>query len=348
MGNQALPQPPSQEEEDLARLKMEYRLSDCEVKCLYKAVLASFPNSHEVLTCKLFRPGLPPVLLEDRFSFLANFVSLQRNESSNLFYYASKLCHLYSLIVRPAFQPFPSQKRDRTLLEALFTHAVGDDADVDRIASVFFSYWGDAVQDHLTKSFSAFIATTTPTSAVPPATDPLSGFLSFVAKNLPSLHVSIATYFGMPLLEPTLPPQPPSPSLPPLHTLLRLHFNDSYDPDWAVLFDSSSDGSSFHRYCAKLEGYDQPTLTVIELNCGVEIGVYSTSVYKEAPNFESPASSSFLFTTHPHFTVHILRERSREPHHQYLNPSSRSKNRDNLPHGVGWGGFTSQGEGGFR
>ncbi|GMI20058.1 hypothetical protein TrRE_jg2514 [Triparma retinervis] len=271
---------------------MEYRLSDGEVKLIHEAVSAETEHLHPCLVLKLFNPVLPDVL-GGSSSFLDTFVP--KPKESSVLYYVSKLCHLYSLLVRPAFQPFPSKTRDRTLLEALFTHAVGNGSfDEDRIALVFFSYWGGAVQDQLTKSFSSFLTTSTAiavdtaTTIASPANDPLSTFLS------------------------------------------------------------SSDGSSFHRYCAKLEGYDQPTLTVIDLNCGVEIGVYSTSLYKEAPGFESPASPSFIFTTHPHFTVYLQRERSREPHHQYLNASSRSKNRDNLPHGVGWGGFTSQGEGGFR
>jgi len=342
MGNkQAPPPPPSQEEEDLACLRLEYRLSDIEVKTLHAAMsrmTSTSSSSHLDMVDSFFKPVLP-VNLES--IFLASFLPIPTQPS--LYYYLSKLCHLYSLILRPAFVPFPSKTRDRTILEALFTHAVGDGDDADeRLPLVFFSFWGDVVKSQLTKSFHSFQSST----SSKPSDTPLSTFLNFVETTLPTLHLTVLPFFSMPLFQ-SNPPSPP-PSLPPLHVLLRLHFNDSYDPDWSILFDSDNDGSSFHRYCAKLEGYDQPTLTVVELNRGIDIGVYSTSCYKESASFESSASPSFIFTTYPHFTVYRLRERTKEPHHQYLNPSSRSKDRDNLPHGVGWGGFTSQGEGGFR
>ena len=96
-------------------------------------------------------------------------------------------------------------------------------------------------------------------------------------------------------------------------------------------------------------GYDKPTITVVDLNCGVSIGVYSTSPYKEASVPCAPSTPSFLFTTHPYFRVLNIREGGgKNKNQQYLNPASRSKGRDGLPHGVGWGGYEEQGEGGFR
>ena len=190
----------------------------------------------------------------------------------------------------------------------------------------------------------------------------LGTFLKFVDVNLPSLHVALSQFFPLPLLGGTRNCQPndaasaiasssssPSP-LPALLTLAQLTMSDTYDDVWHVLFDTNSDGGSFNRYRSKLEGYDQPTFSVLELNSDPisTIGVYTTATYKSQADYTDSSSTSFLFSDHPYFKALRVNSMCRDQHHLYLNPSSRSKNLDGLPHGVGWGGYSSQGEMGFR
>ena len=113
--------------------------------------------------------------------------------------------------------------------------------------------------------------------------------------------------------------------------------------NWNRLFASFEDGLSFQTLCTGLEGYEGPTLVVIEDTNGCRFGALASAKWREDNAFYS-GSSGALFSLYPVFYVY-----RRKPTAATRNSSSRGPNKSEnvqymnarsktLPLGIGFGG----------
>jgi len=117
---------------------------------------------------------------------------------------------------------------------------------------------------------------------------------------------------------------------------LSVAFTEGYGAlVWNRLFASFTDGLSFQAICTAVEGYEGPTMIVIQDSFGCRFGALATARWREETAFFT-SSSGALFSVDPVFRVYRRRPVTSKPQSknaQYMNSRSRT-----LPLGMGFGG----------
>ncbi|GMH52117.1 hypothetical protein TrST_g4227 [Triparma strigata] len=322
-------------------LSMAHGLAITEVATITAAVKSTLSSDDSSLdSCgsnliaPLLEPTYPSSTVTALTASLLNFDSLSAAEKVT-----DVICNLYSSILRPKFSPCPAPSKPKILEIFYNAHrsAPKGDENNDENSNVFnftFPYFDKKVIANLNDSYCAY-----------EGSDSLEKFLNWVSESFPNLYITLSTYLRIPLLQHA--PSPPASSSS-LETLLRLSFQFPPTP-WSQIFDTDEDGMSFNRFRHAIEGYSKPLLTIITIKSGsgtAQIGAYTDLTIKESAAFQSCNGTCFLFTDSPTFKRYTSLPGS--SNHFYLNSASRSKNLDNLPHGVGWGGYVSPNGDSFR